>query len=97
MSMNKVEKLFSNRAILRGGIYLYSKPDAIKFIKECEKENIMLLGIDAFFLTATTTQPSMDNSVDYSMQPIEKTIYDLAIEFLEKRDDQLCFEIICAE
>lgn len=54
-----------------------------------------MLSIDAFFLTTTTTQPSMDNSVDYSMRPFNKEIYDIAINFLEKRDDQLYFEI-CA-
>jgi hypothetical protein len=95
--MNKIENKFLKKAVERGGIYFYSKSDAIQFINECRGEGIVILGIDAFVLTSTTTQPSMNNSVDYSMQPFEKEIYNRAIKFLEERDDQLYFEIVCAE
>ena len=76
---------------------MYSKSNAIQFIKECEKESVVVLGIDGFFLTSNTTQPSMDNSIDYSSRPFDESIYDKAIQFLEEKSDDLYFEIVCVE
>jgi hypothetical protein len=95
--MNKVEQRFLIRAIKRGGIYMFSKSDAIEFVNECKKENIAILGIDAFLLRVNSTQPSMNNSIDYSMQPYNEDIYRIAIDFLAARDEQFYFDIVCRE
>lgn len=87
--MNKVEKLFINKAIIQpGGWFIFSKKDAIEFISACKKENIRILGIDGFFrgkdishpsipnlsVTPDSIQPSIDNSVDFSSDHyIQKT------------------------
>jgi len=89
--------MFMDKATKRAETYYYTKPDAIQFIKECEKENVVVLGIDGFYLTSNTTQPSMDNSIDYSMRPFDKSIYDKAIQFLEEKSDDLYFEIVIVE
>src|ERR1700722_11436652 len=95
--MNKVEKAFLCKAINRAGIYLYSKRNALDFLEECKKQDVPVLGIDSFYLTESTIQPSMDNSVDFSTRSFEKKILDEAIQFLKQRGDDLYFEIVCAE
>lgn len=95
--MNKVERLFLSKSINRGGIYLYSKEDALRFVEECRKQDMPVLGIDSFYITDDTIQPSMDNSIDFSIRSFEKGIFDEAIQFLRQRGDDLHFEIVCAE
>lgn len=95
--MNEVEILFSERAIVRGGELLYSKQDTLEFIEQCEKFKIGILGIDGFFLTETTIQPSMEHSVDYSSSTSDKDYYnyDRALKFVAEKDEHLFFEIVC--
>jgi hypothetical protein len=95
--MNKVEILFANKAINRAGIFLYSKEDALQFVNACRETSTMILGIDAFFITHNTTEPSMENSIDFSKHSFTKDIYDEAIRFLTMRDDRLFFEIVCPD
>lgn len=93
--MNKVEVLFSDRAINRGGIFLFSKKDALDFIEQCKYREIVVLGIDGFFISESLTQPSLENSIDYSGTLFNSDIYEKALEFINNRDANLYFEIIC--
>ncbi len=93
--MNKVERIFMDKALNRRGIMLYAKQDALAFIEECNKNRIRLLGIDGFFITDTTTQPSLDDSIDFSNVPQLQNVYDKAIEFIKRRKGNLYFEIVC--
>ena len=95
--VNTVEKLFLSKAINRAGIFLYSKRDALEFVEECRKQGVPVLGIDGFFLTGSTTQPSMDNSIDFSTKSLGEATFDKAVQFLKQRGDDLHFEIVCAE
>ena len=97
--MNKVEALFQGKGIPRSGTYVYPKQVAIDFINECRKFNIRILGIDALIIREEFTQPSMDNSIDFTASSYRggnpKNIWDAAVNFLEKRDDKYYFEIVC--
>lgn len=93
--MNIVEVLFSDRAINRGGILLLSKKDALDFIKQCKYHKIVILGIDGFFISESCTQPSLEDSIDYSSALFNNDTYEKALEFINKRDANLYFEIIC--
>ncbi|WPV63898.1 hypothetical protein [Chitinophaga sp. LS1] len=93
--MNEIEILFLEKAIIRGGTLIFSKQDTLDFIEQCRIFEIRILGIDGFFITEKTTQPSMENSVNYSSYPPNKNIYDSALEFVAKKDDNLFFEIVC--
>ncbi|MDR3715555.1 MAG: hypothetical protein P4L51_22320 [Puia sp.] len=95
--MNEIEALFEDKSINRSGIFLYSKENALQIIDECKKRNIVLLGIDGFYLGENTTEPSMENSVDFSMRPFTESIYEDAIAFLKARNDRLHFEIVYSE
>jgi hypothetical protein len=92
--MNKVELLFVNKAIIRGRIMLFSKKDAILFVKECQKGLIQVLGVDSFTIVGEKIQPSLENSVDFS-KANEKGNYDEVIGFIKNRSDEFYFEIIC--
>ncbi|MBB1139568.1 hypothetical protein [Myroides sp. WP-1] len=93
--MNKIEVLFSSRAINRGGILLFSKRDALDFIEQCKYFEIVILGIDGFFISESLTQPSLEDSIDYSGTLSISGIYEKALEFVNNRDANLYFEIIC--
>jgi hypothetical protein len=99
--MNKVEKMFIDKALKRSvdrGITFYSKNVALEFVRECKKEGIVILGIDAFFLTETTTQPSMEDSIDFSASSYKgNDIYQDSIVLLETRKDNMHFEIVCGK
>lgn len=93
----RLKFLFLDKAIIRGGILLFSKQDALDFIEQCKKFKIGILGIDGFFITETMTQPRMEDSIDYSSGPSNKNYYDYdrALKFVSERDDNLFFEIVC--
>ncbi|MEZ4912398.1 MAG: hypothetical protein R2774_16230 [Saprospiraceae bacterium] len=93
--MNKVEILFSGRALNRGGVLLFSKKDALDFIKQCKNCDITILGIDGFFISEMATQPSLEDSIDYSTTFPSTCVYKNALKFVEERDDNLYFEIVC--
>ncbi len=100
--MNKVELKFKNKiAIDRGKYFLFFKKDALDFVQECKNENIVILGIDSFYkIDEETIQPTMENSVDFSSAYyVHKTgdIYSEAIEFLQTKDEELFFEIVCED
>jgi hypothetical protein len=96
--MNKVERVFRDKGINRGGAYVYPKLVAINFIRECRRFNIGVLGMDALILHENATEPSMANSIDFTASPyIENPpndIWDAAITFLKERDDKYHFEIV---
>ncbi len=95
--MNKVEKLFIDKSVHRYGIYLYSKTVALEFIRECIKQNIPILGIDGFFISENKTQPSMEDSINFSSQVFTVDIYEKAILFINSRSNNLYFEIVCSD
>lgn len=92
--MNKVELIFMNKAIIKGGIMLLSKNDAIQFVMECQKEDIDILGVDSFKTIGDKIQPSLDNSIDFS-KANELANYDKAIDFIKNRSEEFYFEITC--
>ena len=96
-TMNKVEMQFANKALRRGSILLFRKMDALEFVQACKKQDVDILGIDSFIITDTTTQPSLEHSVDFSdgnFKPLV-SIFDEATSFLRKQDDRFYFEIVC--
>lgn len=98
LNLNKIEHLFKDTAIRRGYTNYSNKDDALRFIDECRKLGVAILGIDGFYLKEKTTQPSSENSIDYTSQSTKvDNIYVSAKEFLESRDENLYFEIVYDE
>jgi hypothetical protein len=102
--MNKVEKEFVSKGhvIMMPGNkwFVMSKEKTIEFIEACKQEKIPILGVDGFYLHQPNgTEPSMENSIDYTSQ-FKKNVHDVyeeARKFIQSRNDDLYFEIICEE
>lgn len=71
---------------------LLPKEDAIQFVSECEKRNIRILGVDSFRVFGDKIQPSLEDSIDFSMTN-ETTEYRKAQSFIRSRSDGFLFEI----
>lgn len=93
--MNQVELSFKDKALVKGGVMLFSKENAIQFIRACEKENLKILGVDSFLMFGEKIQPSLENSIDFSTEGIGATVFDQAAAFVKSKDDKFLFEIVC--
>lgn len=93
--MNRVERLMSAKSLNRNGIVLFKKEDALTFIKLCKEYKINLLGIDGFLLTEKSIQPRLEDSVDFSNRLEYLNKYAEAVEFVESRENDIYFEIVC--
>ena len=98
--MNKIERNFldTGKAKERNGIILFSKTDALDFIRQCEKDSIDILGIDGFYLKGDNIQPSSENSIDFSSGNSKTVtdVYNQSLDFISKRENELFYEIICS-
>lgn len=97
--MNEVELMFEHKAIKRGLSAIYTKEDALQFVRECQKRNFVILGIDAFslFPDKNAIQPSMEDSIDFSASSYKgNDVYNDASELINSREPDMYFEIVCA-
>ena len=103
--MNKVEKLFINKGAVimqpNGKWFVMSKQNSIKFIEACAKEQINILGINGFYLHENGgIESNMANSIDFTSsfyKGDKKNIYENSRQFIESREDDLYFEIVCED
>jgi hypothetical protein len=79
---------------VRGGISWLSPEEAIRVIQDAQKTSTRFLGLDGAFLIDNATRPSMEDSWDYSGQPVADP-YSHAIQFIRERASKgLHFEIV---
>ncbi len=64
--MARIVDAFRDKGITRGKTTRFLADDALAVVRECRKRRVLISGVDGFFLTEHTTQPSMENSVDLS-------------------------------
>lgn len=74
----------TDKATIRGGLYLYNFSDAIDLITYCKDNNLSILGIDAFIISNDKTQPVSEHSIDYSVSS-QNGNWDKAITFLQSK------------
>ncbi len=96
--MTRVQDEFRTVGVTRGGLLMLRPADAIQMVRRCRELDIEVLGIDGFFLTATTTQPTMENSIDLSgsRKPTSNAEgWETAEAFIAQRStSDLFFEIV---
>ena len=75
---------------------MFRAPEALKIVQLCRERGIEILGIDGFIITEKTTQPMMENSVDYTTTgKIEPNTWDKAQQFLKRLSNRdFYFEIV---
>jgi hypothetical protein len=74
-----------------------SPEEAIDAIKVAREAGVSLLGFDGAYLRGNTTQPSLEDSWDYSGRawPVVTDPYEHAIQFIESHAEKgLRFEIV---
>lgn len=92
-----IEKKFISKAFVRGGILFLKSDIAIDFINECRQNKIRIWGIDTFFLTADTTQPSLEHSITFDEDSIlDESFYDMAVKFVKSKSSltNVYFEVV---
>jgi hypothetical protein len=95
MSDSLIER-FRAKGITRGGILMFAPIDAAELIEAADRDGRMVLGLDGFFVAAKTTQPSLDNSVDFSAEVSRGANPNKrALEFIREREGRgLNFEVV---
>lgn len=97
MTGEDLEHEFEARGTRRGGTLILPAPDALALIQRARKERVPVLGLDAFRLTVSTTQPDLANSIDFSGASCRTNPWAEAEAFLEERlAGDLAFEVILA-
>lgn len=93
-----LEQKFIDKAEVRGNLVLFLPEIAIAFINESEKNKIKILGVDGFYLTPETIQPSIEHSIDlssYFEKKDQRMVYKIARDFiLERANQTLYFEVV---
>jgi hypothetical protein len=103
MIMGSIEEEFRGRNANgpASNILLLRPADAVALVRRCRERGVAVLGVDAFHLTATTTQPDMGESIDLSQsvgRGDTKCSWDQAEEFLARRiTSGLYFEVVINE
>jgi ABC-type sugar transport system substrate-binding protein len=87
---------FKGRATVRGGICAFAPEDAIDVIEAAKDAGCPVIGIDGLFLKPDATEPSLENSIDYSAAVRQGTdTNEAALKFVKERSDRgLHFEIV---
>lgn len=96
--MDDILEKFAQSAVKRAGLVLFSGSNALLVIDEACRRNVEILGIDGIFLFESATQPSMEDSIDFTSANARTTdVYAAARNFVEKHDQlNLFFEIVFA-
>jgi hypothetical protein len=58
--------IFRSRGVRQGGGFYLSVQDAIDMVCLCQERGIPVLGLSGFWLSETTTQPSLAHEVEFS-------------------------------
>ncbi len=94
--MNPIIEKFRDKAIERSGLFLFSGTDALRVIEEARLRHLAILGIDGIFIIGNKTQPSLEDSVDFTLgSDRDVDIHDAAIDFVKRHENLgLYFEIV---
>ncbi|TFB12984.1 hypothetical protein E3U55_16815 [Filobacillus milosensis] len=90
--MDLIEKEFSNRAIVREGIYLFQLSDAIDVVNKCKELKLNILGVDSFEIIGNSIMPK---EIFHCSINANDGNWSEAIRFIQEPFNQeLVFEIV---
>jgi hypothetical protein len=94
--MRPIEQESHKRGLIRGGVSLFTPPDALELVARARNEGIRIRGIDGFFLRDKQTEPSMADSVDLTAGgDVQGDCWHRAERFLQERlGSGMHFEIV---
>lgn len=85
--MNILESFINENAIPDYSMKLLKLSDAIKFVKLCRDEDVILYGFDGFYLRPDGVQIEQSLSADYSKYS-KKESYNFANKFFTKQSNE---------
>ncbi len=96
MNLTSMQKQFEHVGLIRGSIFLLSASDTLRFVDECERNGVDLLGVEGFKLFGDKIQPFQEHSFDLNGKK-EKN-HALVKEFIRQRvNSDIWFEVGTAE
>ncbi len=66
MTEEELVQMVEPRPVKRGRGYYFTWPAALEFVRKCEATDFAVLGIEAFRLTPTSTEPDTNLIADFS-------------------------------
>ena len=91
--MHDLERNFATKGIHRGGTLFLKASAALDFIEAARQATTLVLGIDTFIITETTTEPLPEHILDCSELPADT--WSVARRFVEVRKGSgFMFEIV---
>jgi hypothetical protein len=98
VNFSPIEQAFLARGHVRGGILFLDPALALEMIEVARSQQVPVAGVDGFFLTEASTQPSMEHSLDLGGAWYRVNTWDEAAQFIKSKSDLgLRFEITLVE
>ena len=96
MKLTEIEKLFEPVGLIRGGVFLLRDEDALRFIEECERRGVPILGVEGFRVQGQMIQPFQEHSFD--LERVNPDSHRIAKDFIADRlHQELWFEVVAAD
>ena len=96
MKLTRTQEIFAKGALQRGSVFLLSPPDAMRFVDECEREGVDILGIEGFKVFGEKIQPFQEHSCDLYGQNANS--HAIAKVFIQERcGSDIWFEVGTSE
>lgn len=98
MTAEQLEREFTERGEIRGGILMLASEAAIDLVRRARAERIPVLGIDAFRLSPEATEPDSGHTLDFSGSSCRTNPWAEAEAFLADRvASDLRFEVVLGD
>jgi hypothetical protein len=96
MNLTKIQEEFVSVALQRGSVFLLSPADALRFVDECQRRSVDILGVEGFKVFGDKIQPFQEHSFDLYGQKTNN--HAIAREFIHQRlNSGLWFEVGSSE
>jgi hypothetical protein len=83
--MQDFQHSFAARGIERGGTLYLKASDALDFIEAARLAKMPVMGVDAFIITETATEPLLEHILDCSIGGLPPDTWSPARRFVEER------------
>ena len=97
MKLTKMQKRFEDVGLMRGdAIFLLSATDALRFVDECERNGVDILGVEGFKVFGEKIQPCQEHSFDLYGE--KSNNHAIARNFIQQRlQSDIWFEVGTSE
>jgi hypothetical protein len=92
MILTVIQQQFASVASVRGSVFLLSASDALRYVHECERHGVDILGVEGFKVFGEKIQPFQEHSFDLYGQKTNS--HAIANAFIEQRvNSDIWFEV----